>query len=194
VCYYCNVVESGKFRVKLLDVRAQAPSKRQEDSGYDVYGIIEDDFILLSPGQNVIISTGLSMEIPLGVGFILSNRSSVGTKCAIVGAEVIDSGFRGEVKIDLHNISDRNIFLTDITDMAELGRVLVVRLTKILGEYHATGAAGQLLKEKPLLIPKSKALVQGLLIPTYHLPVEIVKELGPSERMIDAFGSTNRLR
>lgn len=47
------------------------------------------------------------MVIPTGYAGVFMNKSSIGTKGIIVGACVIDSDYRGEVHIDLHNVGDK---------------------------------------------------------------------------------------
>ena len=181
----CECFKDVELKIKILNPNAKVPHKREEDSGYDIYGIIEDDYIVLAPGENVIIGTGIAMEFPKGLGFIIGNRGSVGTKCAIVGAHVIDSGYRGEIKIDLHNISGRFILITDM------------KIEDILQSVNPTmdflHNSQVFLNKIPIIIPKSSALCQGLIVPTLHLSVKIVDELSNSERKENAFGSTNNI-
>jgi dUTP pyrophosphatase len=194
MCYYCDILESATFNVKVLDPRAKIPSKREEDSGYDIYGIIDEDYLLIAPNTNVIIGTGLAMEFPKGLGLIVGNRGSVGTKSAVVGAHVIDSGYRGEVKIDLHNISNKNIIITDILSKEELFKCMLSKLSKVVGKFYAESAVEVILDKEPTLIPKSCALTQGMIIPTWHLPVNVVESLSESTRMEGSFGSTNKIK
>lgn len=74
------------------------------DAGYDIATNEEKTVWHHSSAQ---FSTGLSMAIPPGyVGKVVS-RSGLSFKHRIeVGAGVIDSGYRGEIKIHLHNFGD----------------------------------------------------------------------------------------
>ena len=67
------------------------------------------DGIILMPGKTVKIHTGIKMEIPKGYCGLLMNRSSLAnnsrlTLCDNVG--LIDSDYRGEITLKLHNGSD----------------------------------------------------------------------------------------
>ena len=70
--------------------------------------------IILMPGKTVKIHTGIKMEIPNGYCGLLMNRSSLAnnsrlTLCDNVG--LIDSDYRGEITLKLHNGSDSIRFI-----------------------------------------------------------------------------------
>jgi len=87
------------------DQAAIAPSRSNpSDAGLDIYACIEEP-IGISWGECAIIPTGLKFGIPHGYMLEVKNRSSVAAKKGlVVGACVIDSGYDGEVFINLHNI------------------------------------------------------------------------------------------
>ena len=69
-----------------------------------------DEPCTILPGKTVMLPTGLSMEIPEGYVGLIFARSSLGTKRGLAPANkvgVIDSDYRGEVKVALHNHSDQ---------------------------------------------------------------------------------------
>lgn len=77
------------------------------DAGMDIRvpNLDELQFLKLMPNTSTIIPTGLKFEVPHGYMLEVKNRSSVAAKKhLIVGACVIDSGYAGEVFINLHNI------------------------------------------------------------------------------------------
>ena len=75
------------------------------DAGLDVYSYLPEGKVTIEPGENAIIPTGLKFGIPHGYMLQVCNRSSMGAKRSlVVGAHIIDSGYDGEVFIDLHNI------------------------------------------------------------------------------------------
>lgn len=110
-----------KDRKPLSPIRAN-PS----DAGLDVfYGVVEDRII--EPGQALQLGTGLRFEIPHGYMLQVCNRSSMGAKKSlIVGAHIIDSGYSGEVFIDLHNIGTENQVIRWGDKIAQLILVPVV--------------------------------------------------------------------
>ena len=59
---------------------------------------------------NFVFHTGLAMEIPEGYVGLIWPRSGLAVKNGIdVFAGVIDSGYRGEIKVCLYNSSDWNV-------------------------------------------------------------------------------------
>lgn len=98
-----------KVNFKKLDSRAITPTYGSEFSaGADLYAIC-DTSIILNPGQTVLVRTGLSIEIPQGFGGFIFARSGLATKKGLAPANkvgVIDSDYRGEVMVALHNHSD----------------------------------------------------------------------------------------
>jgi dUTP pyrophosphatase len=76
-------------------------------AGADLY-ICCDQETTIAPGETVLLPTGIAVAIPENhVGLIFA-RSSLGTKRGLAPANkvgVIDSDYRGEVKIALHNHS-----------------------------------------------------------------------------------------
>jgi len=100
------------------------------DAGLDVYYCPADFSITASrvePGESVVLQTGLRFEVPHGYMLEVKNRSSVAAKRSlIVGACVIDSGYAGEVFINLHNIGAETQFVDRNTKIAQLVMVPVV--------------------------------------------------------------------
>ena len=73
----------------------------------DLYACLETS-VTIDPGQTVFIPTGLSMEIPAGCAGLIYARSSMGAKRGLAPANkvgVIDSDYRGEIKVVLFNHS-----------------------------------------------------------------------------------------
>jgi dUTP pyrophosphatase len=76
------------------------------DAGAD---LVASEAHTIDPGQRVIVGTGLAMAIPEGLaGFVLP-RSGLATRSGITVANapgLIDSGYRGELRVGLINHSD----------------------------------------------------------------------------------------
>jgi dUTP pyrophosphatase len=88
-----------------LDEHVKHPTRSNaSDAGLDVFAHLEDP-IIIDPGGSAIIPTGLRFGIPHGYMLQVMNRSSVAAKRSlVVGAHVVDSGYDGEIFINLHNI------------------------------------------------------------------------------------------
>ena len=76
-----------------------------EAAGADLYACLDED-IVIKPGQSVFIPTGLAMEIPKGCAGLIYARSGLACKRGLAPANkvgVVDSDYRGEFMIVLHN-------------------------------------------------------------------------------------------
>lgn len=98
------------------------------DAGLDVYfSPKEREAITIEPGQSVILSTGLKFGVPHGYMLEVKNRSSVASKRSlIVGACVVDSGYDGEVFVNLHNIGTEPQIVEPHTKIAQVVMTPVV--------------------------------------------------------------------
>ena len=92
------------LQVRRLDERAQLPSRAYPgDAGLDLYAL--DDGVLGS-GERASIRTGIAVEIPDGQAGLVLPRSGLAARhgIAIVNAPgLIDSGYRGEIRVLLLN-------------------------------------------------------------------------------------------
>lgn len=96
---------------KVRDVKSPVRS-HPTDSGIDLY--IPDDFgyLVLKPTESILIPSGIKFEIPFGYSGIFMNKSGVASKKKLlVGAQVIDTFYSGEVHIDLHNVGNEDVIL-----------------------------------------------------------------------------------
>ncbi|MEM1485074.1 dUTP diphosphatase [Oscillospiraceae bacterium PP1C4] len=94
------------LKIKRLRKSAQLPQNATAGSaGYDLCADIDLPAVIL-PGETAKIPTGLAMQIEAGFAGFVFARSGLGIKHGIVPANcvgVIDSDYRGEVLVGLHN-------------------------------------------------------------------------------------------
>ncbi|MEK6887082.1 MAG: dUTP diphosphatase [Nanoarchaeota archaeon] len=92
-------------KFKKLDAAAKLPSYANPgDAGMDFYSV---ENTVLSPNERKTIKTGVAMAIPPGYVGLIWDKSGLASKKGIkTMAGVIDSGYRGEVQIVLHNLSN----------------------------------------------------------------------------------------
>ena len=78
------------------------------DAGLDLkYNPEEEWPTRIEPGQSMVLGTGLKFGVPHGYMIQIMNRSgNAAKKQLMVGACVVDSGYNGEVFVNLHNIGD----------------------------------------------------------------------------------------
>ena len=95
-----------KIAVKKLRENAVLPSYGSvEAAGADLYACLDNSVTIL-PGETVFIPTGIAMEVPKGCAGLVYARSSMGAKRGLAPANkvgVIDSDYRGEFFVALHN-------------------------------------------------------------------------------------------
>ena len=96
--------------VQKLRPEAKAPTVAHpgEDLGYDIFAV---ETVRFAPWGAVIVPTGVAVAITdsngNAMGALLRDKSSLAARRLIVTAGVIDSGYRGEVKVVMENLRDQ---------------------------------------------------------------------------------------
>ena len=92
------------IKVKKIEEQAIVPTRsNSDDAGWDLYSITTRP---IAPSQRVTIRTGISLQIPEEYVGLIWPRSGMSVKNGIdVLAGVVDSGYRGEIKVCLLNTS-----------------------------------------------------------------------------------------
>ena len=92
--------------VKILRAGAKLPTYGSaEAAGADLYACLEAEVTIL-PGQTAFIPTGFAMAVPKGCAGLIYARSGMACKRDLAPANkvgVIDSDYRGEIIVALHN-------------------------------------------------------------------------------------------
>lgn len=150
-----------QLKVKKLDSRATVPTKNNPtDAGFDLYAL--EDAALRS-GETIKIKTGIAMEIPDGYYGQIFERSSLGSKGIARRGGVIDSSYRGEILVCLHNTNLQHIY----------GH------SPHLESSVYTVAAGD-------------KIAQIVILPVPQMEIVEVNELSESDRGDKGFGSSGR--
>ena len=96
------------IKLKKLTDTATIPIRGTSSSaGYDLCADISSS-VFIAPGETVLIGTGISMAIPDGYYGGVYARSGLSSKEGLRPANctgVIDSDYRGEIKVPIHNDS-----------------------------------------------------------------------------------------
>lgn len=88
---------------KTRDVKSPVRA-HETDAGIDFF--IPNDFekVVLKPGDDVLIPSGIKVLVPRNFALIFKEKSGVATKKKLtIGACVVDSDYRGEVHLHLFN-------------------------------------------------------------------------------------------
>ena len=98
-----------KIAVKKLHEKAVVPTYgSQFSAGADLYALTEEE-LSFQPGETKLVHTGISLEIPEGYAGLIYARSGLASKRGLAPANkvgVVDSDYRGEVMVALHNHSN----------------------------------------------------------------------------------------
>jgi dUTP pyrophosphatase len=105
------------LRIVRLDERAILPTRAHAgDAGLDLYAL---DALRLGPGERAPVSTGIAVEIPVGQAGLVLPRSGLAARhgIALVNAPgLIDSGYRGELRVLLLNTDREQTFSIEAGD------------------------------------------------------------------------------
>ncbi len=96
-------------RIKKIDENAIVPTYgSQFAAGADLYACTGET-VTINPHETKLIHTGIAMEIPVGFAGLVYARSGIASKRGLAPANkvgVIDSDYRGEIMVALHNHSE----------------------------------------------------------------------------------------
>ena len=129
------------------------PSKREEDSCFDIYANFEEDEIIIKAQHTVMIPTKLMCAFSSDYVLKLCERGSTGVRGIGQRSGIIDSGYRNEIFVPLTNHNDKRLIISKKVD----------RVIDNINE---------------IVYPYSKAICQALLV---EVPKVEVVEITPEE-------------
>ena len=109
-----RIVNSSKHELARYETEASA--------GMDLRASLEEA-ITLKPLQRALISTGLFIELPVGYEAQVRPRSGLAIKHGITVLNTpgtVDADYRGEVKVILINLSDKDFEICDGERIAQM--------------------------------------------------------------------------
>lgn len=97
------------LKIVRLEPEAKIPVRSNPtDAGADLFST---ESVMIHPGERKTVGTGIAMEIPEGFYGRVAPRSGLASKHGVdVLAGVVDSSYRGEVKVVLLNTDKHNTF------------------------------------------------------------------------------------
>ena len=102
------MVQTANINIKKLNPDATIPTYGSDfAAGADLYACLFAP-ITIEPGETFMVKTGISLEIPEGYAGLIYARSGLASKRGLAPANkvgVIDSDYRGEIIVALHNHS-----------------------------------------------------------------------------------------
>jgi dUTP pyrophosphatase len=101
---YSFIDYSTKFKIQRLNNLAKIPKKADIGcAGYDVFSTVTTS---IEPGKRSLIPLGIKAEISENYYLRVAPRSGLSVKGIDIGAGVVDSSYRGEIKVLVINNSN----------------------------------------------------------------------------------------
>tara|TARA_B100001093_G_scaffold486765_1_gene522392 strand:- start:70 stop:510 length:441 start_codon:yes stop_codon:yes gene_type:complete len=125
-----------KISIKRLSDKAQLPVYETSGaSGMDLAALIDED-IIMTPGERVLVPTGLAVSIPKGFEIQIRPRSGLAAKKGVTVINTpgtIDADYRGEIKIILVNLSKDKFVIENGLRIAQMvvSPVVQVKLEEV---------------------------------------------------------------
>lgn len=102
------MITTANVNIKMLNADAKIPTYGSENAaGADLYACISAP-VTIEPGETYLVPTGIAVELPEGCAGLIYARSGLASKKGLAPANkvgVVDSDYRGEVMVALHNHS-----------------------------------------------------------------------------------------
>lgn len=120
-----------------LSSNAIVPSKREEDAGYDFYACLDDDIteIVLDVGKPTLVPTGIATALPKTFYLNLKHeRGSTGKLGMNVLSGVVDSGYRGEIFINICSLYKTIVISKEVDTVIEKGGVVYYPSKKAISQ------------------------------------------------------------
>lgn len=121
-----------KVNFKKLNENAIMPTYgSQFAAGADLYACTNGETVTFGPGETKLIKTGIAMEIPEGYAGLIYARSGIANKRGLAPSNkvgVVDSDYRGEIMVSLHNHS---LAEQSITDGERIAQMVIAPFLKV---------------------------------------------------------------
>ena len=114
---------TNKILVKRLSNQARVPTKKsQEAAGYDLIAPVP---VYVPPTSSRIIGTKIALQIPKGYYGRIAGRSGLAKdfQLTILGG-VIDSDYRGEIKVLLFNLG---AYPVDLPEHSRIAQIIIAK-------------------------------------------------------------------
>ena len=121
---------SLSIKVKKQYSDAKLPTRATEyAAGWDLYAYIPNQKIHLAPGCNVLVSTGICLEIPDDHEGQIRPRSGLAKSGLMCAFGTIDSDYRGLIGVNLFNHSFQSATIEDGQRIAQLAIAPVLKVS-----------------------------------------------------------------
>jgi len=122
--------------VRLTDTAVTPHKAHESDAGYD---ICADNHYTAKPGEMIIVSTGISLEMPKDICAFVMSRSGLAAKHGVFvlnAPGLVDPGYRGEVRVILYNAGSKEVLISRGDRVAQLFFNFVMDMPEALAELQ----------------------------------------------------------
>jgi dUTP pyrophosphatase len=119
-----------QIKVKLGPGAVMPARGSEQASGLDLYAVVNRegfeshsasfDWVTIRPGDNLIVPTGVFLELPVGFEAQVRPRSGLAKDGIVTAFGTIDSDYRGEIKVNLFNHSWKHFSVKNGMRIAQL--------------------------------------------------------------------------
>lgn len=138
--------EESNMKIPLLAEKllpdAQLPQKAHpDDAGFDLYAA---DYYSIPPYGQALVRTGIKLAIPTGCAGLIWDKSGLANEGITTLGGVIDSNYRGEIKVVVKNLSEDNFNIIPGRKIAQIliQNIIPVTLKEEKINDETTRAAG----------------------------------------------------
>ncbi|MFZ4632267.1 MAG: dUTP diphosphatase [Patescibacteria group bacterium] len=115
-----------KLLIEKLYPEAKLPQKAHlGDAGFDLYS---NDYYSIAPYSQSLVSTGIKLAIPLGYVGLIWDKSGIAFEGIKTMGGVIDSNYRGEIKVIVKNLSEE---MYNIIPGQKIAQILIQAISEI---------------------------------------------------------------
>lgn len=134
-----------------ISENAIVPNKRDEDAGYDFYACLDDiEEIELDIGRPTLVPTGIATALPKHLYLNCKHeRGSTGKLGMSVLSGVIDSGYRGEIFINICSLYKKIVISKRVTEVTERNGTVYYPVKKAIAQGTIDLVPKILLQEIP---------------------------------------------
>jgi len=123
---YDSATLGGVVELKKLLFEAKLPNRaHSDDACFDLYSAQHWD---ISPEETVAITTGYNIALPKGYAGLVCSRSGLASRNGVFvlnAPGIVDAGYRGELKVILHNTSE-DLFTVRVGD--RIGQLFIQKV------------------------------------------------------------------
>ena len=120
-------------------LRANAKVPAYAQPGDAACDLVSCDEVEILPSGRGVVGTGIALEIPIGFAGFLLPRSGIALRAGVTlmnSPGLIDSGFRGELKVVLYNSDNTNSFKVRVGD--RIAQLVVLAIPKMIFTQAST--------------------------------------------------------